>query len=111
MVFPGAAYTEKNCTYMNTEGRAQYARKVVIPPGVGKDDWAIIRGLSEELNCRLPYDNVDEVRMRLAELAPSMNRIDGLETIAFENLMSNYYANKATTLKPGILADSIDVRN
>ena len=70
MIFPGAAYTEKNCTYMNTEGRAQYARKVVIPPGVGKEERVIIRALSDKLNCSLPYDNVDEVRKRLEELAP-----------------------------------------
>jgi len=109
LIFPSAAYTEKNGTYVNTEGRAQYACKTIIPPGEGKPDWEILRALSEELGCTLPYDNLEEVRARIAELAPSIIRVDSLETIAFEDIITKYGAQKAQELKPGILADSIDV--
>jgi NADH dehydrogenase/NADH:ubiquinone oxidoreductase subunit G len=81
----------------------------VIPPGEGKADWEILRALSEELGCTLPYDNLEEVRARISELAPSIIRVDSLETIAFENTMAKYGAKKAQELRPGILADSIDV--
>jgi NADH dehydrogenase (ubiquinone) Fe-S protein 1 len=47
VILPGAAYTEKNATYVNTEGRAQEASFVVEPPGKSKEDWKIIRALSE----------------------------------------------------------------
>jgi len=47
VVFPGAAYTEKNVTYVNTEGRAQQTRAAITPPGFAREDWKIIRALSE----------------------------------------------------------------
>ena len=47
IVFPGAAYTEKDATYVNTEGRAQQTRLAVSPPGMAREDWKIIRALSE----------------------------------------------------------------
>ena len=47
VVLPGAAYTEKNATYVNTEGRAQQTRLAVTPPGMAREDWKIIRALSE----------------------------------------------------------------
>ena len=47
VVLPGAAYTEKNSTYVNTEGRAQQTRLAVTPPGQAREDWKIIRALSE----------------------------------------------------------------
>jgi NADH dehydrogenase (ubiquinone) Fe-S protein 1 len=47
VVFPGAAYTEKDATYVNTEGRAQQTRLAVSPPGMAREDWKIIRALSE----------------------------------------------------------------
>lgn len=47
VIFPGAAYTEKDATYVNTEGRAQQTRLAVTPPGMARQDWKIIRALSE----------------------------------------------------------------
>lgn len=47
IVLPGAAYTEKCGTYVNTEGRSQHTRVAVTPPGMARDDWKIIRAISE----------------------------------------------------------------
>jgi len=47
VVLPGAAYTEKNATYVNTEGRAQQTRAAITPPTMAREDWKIIRALSE----------------------------------------------------------------
>lgn len=53
VVLPGAAYTEKAATYVNTEGRAQQTRVAVTPPGMAREDWRIIRAISEVLQaCR-----------------------------------------------------------
>lgn len=49
VIFPGAAYTEKDATYVNTEGRAQYTKLAVSPPALAREDWKIIRALSEVL--------------------------------------------------------------
>ena len=49
VALPGAAYTEKSATFVNTEGRPQLARRGAFPPGEAREDWAIIRALSEAL--------------------------------------------------------------
>ncbi|MEO5373080.1 MAG: NADH-quinone oxidoreductase subunit NuoG [Alphaproteobacteria bacterium] len=68
VVLPGAAYTEKTATYVNTEGRAQSTRLAVFPPGEAREDWKIIRALSEALGKPLPYDSLTAVRERLAAI-------------------------------------------
>jgi len=62
IILPSAAYTEKSCTFVNMEGRVQLSRLVVMPPGMAKEDWQILRALSEECGQTLPYDNLEEVR-------------------------------------------------
>ena len=57
VILPGAAYTEKDGTYINFEGRVQLARRAAFPPGEAKEDWAILRALSEVLSVKLPYDS------------------------------------------------------
>ena len=76
VVLPGAAYTEKDGTYVNTEGRVQHGRRAIFPPGEARDDWTILRALSEVLGRKLPYDNLRAVRRRLAEVNPVFARVD-----------------------------------
>ena len=68
VIFPGAAYTEKNATYVNTEGRAQVARLAAYPPGEAREDWKIVRALSAVLGKPLPFDSLQQVRARMAEI-------------------------------------------
>lgn len=65
---------------MNIEGRTQLAKKVVLPPGLAKEQWEILRVLSEELGTVLSYDNTEELRYRLAELSPSVLKYDFIES-------------------------------
>jgi NADH-quinone oxidoreductase subunit G len=65
VILPGAAYTEKPGTYVNTEGRVQLGQRASYPPGDAREDWAILRALSERLEKPLPYDTIDQVRTRL----------------------------------------------
>jgi len=74
VVLPGAAYTEKDGTYVNTEGRPQRGRAAVPPPGQARDDWAVLRAVSEVVGAPLPYDTLDQVRARLADVAPHLAR-------------------------------------
>ncbi|KAK3814178.1 MAG: G subunit of NADH dehydrogenase [Benniella sp.] len=70
VILPGATYTEKSATYVNTEGRPQMTRAAVPPPGAAREDWKIIRALSEVAGATLPYDDVHQVRERLSDIAP-----------------------------------------
>ena len=105
VILPGAAYTEKDGTYANTEGRVQRARRATVPPGDAREDWTIIRALSEVLGKTLPYNNLGALRVRMAEIAPVLDRIDIVETAdwavfgsagpmgdaAFASPISNFY--------------------
>ena len=82
VILPGAAYTEKSGLYVNTEGRVQLAERVVFPKGEAKEDWAIIRALSERVGCKLPFDTLDQLRTKLMGDHPTFGRIDYLAPAA-----------------------------
>ncbi len=69
IVLPGAAYTEKNGTYVNTEGRVQLGERAIFPPGDAREDWTIIRALSEHLGAKLPFDSLEALRAALYKRA------------------------------------------
>ncbi len=76
VILPGAAYTEKNATYVNTEGRPQMARLAVQTPGDAREDWTIIRALSDTLGQTLPYDSLRQIRARMIEINGNFLNID-----------------------------------
>jgi NADH-quinone oxidoreductase subunit G len=76
IILPGAAYSEKNATWVNTEGRVQYGRRAVFPKGEAKEDWAIIRALSGELGRPLPYDDIGALRAKMIADHPSFGAVD-----------------------------------
>ncbi len=80
VILPGAAYTEKNGTYVNTEGRVQLGRLAVFPPGEAREDWTILRALSEQVGDALPYDNIGQLRQRLIDVNPVFAAIDQIDT-------------------------------
>ncbi|MCR5880492.1 NADH-quinone oxidoreductase subunit NuoG [Phenylobacterium sp. J367] len=79
VILPGAAYTEKNGIYVNTEGRVQLGARAVFPKGEAREDWAILRALSERMGRKLPYDSLDQLRARLFEDHPTFGRIDHVD--------------------------------
>jgi NADH-quinone oxidoreductase subunit G len=76
VILPGAAYTEQNGTYVNTEGRVQQARRATFPPGDAREDWAILRALSDVLGKRLPYDDLTALRTAMLMEAPHFAETD-----------------------------------
>ena len=76
VVLPGCAYTEKDATYVNTEGRVQLGRRAVFPPGEAREDWAIVRALSGALGRPLPFDSLHALRQRMRAAHPHLARID-----------------------------------
>ncbi|WP_428149640.1 NADH-quinone oxidoreductase subunit NuoG [Brevundimonas sp.] len=78
VILPGAAWTEKSGLYVNTEGRVQMGERAVFPKGEAKEDWAILRALSERVGQTLPYDTLDQLRTKLMSDHPTFGRIDYL---------------------------------
>jgi NADH-quinone oxidoreductase subunit G len=79
VILPGAAYTEKSGIYVNTEGRVQMANRASFPPGEAREDWAIIRALSDVIGKKLPYDSLAALRQALFKAAPHLMRVDRIE--------------------------------
>jgi NADH-quinone oxidoreductase subunit G len=78
VILPGAAYPEKSAIYVNTEGRVQQANRAAFPPGDAREDWAILRALSEALAVKLPYDSLAQLRQHLFQAHPHLGRIDAI---------------------------------
>jgi NADH-quinone oxidoreductase subunit G len=76
VILPGAAYTEKSGTYVNTEGRVQQTSRAGFAPGEAKEDWAILRALSDVLGKKLPFDSLAALRRALYGEYPHLSRID-----------------------------------
>ena len=107
VILPGAAYTEKNGTYVSTEGRVQRGQLAVYPPGEAREDWKILRAFSGWLVKPLPYDTIEALRARLETVNPVFARLDilprfgcsdaagpagaGLTGGAFRPAVANYY--------------------
>ena len=76
VILPGAAYPEKSAIYVNTEGRVQLANRAAFPPGDAREDWTILRALSDALGSRLPYDSLAALRQAMFAAHPHLMRID-----------------------------------
>jgi NADH-quinone oxidoreductase subunit G len=82
VVLPGASYAEKSGTFVNLEGRVQRGERAVFPPGDAREDWTILRALSEKLGVTLPFDTIDELRAAMALDTPALGQL-GLVTHAW----------------------------
>jgi NADH-quinone oxidoreductase subunit G len=79
VILPGAAYTEKQGLYVNTEGRVQMANRAAFPPGEAREDWAIIRALSDVFGKKLPFDSLGALRQAIFKAVPHLMRVDQIE--------------------------------
>ena len=83
VILPGAAYTEKEATYVNTEGRVQHGHLAVFPPGDAREDWTILRALSERLGRTLPFDTLGQLRRALVAARPVFGAVDRITPAAW----------------------------
>ncbi len=104
IILPGAAYTEENALFVNTEGRPQLAQRAGFAPGEAKENWAILRALSAELGATLPFDSMAQLRNQLFQAVPHLEMTDQVpendwQALAlkktgkagFRNAVSDYY--------------------
>ena len=78
IILPGAAYTEKSATYVNTEGRVQMTNRAAFPPGNAREDWSILRALSDLVGHKLPFDSLEQLRAVLYAAYPHFAEIDAI---------------------------------
>ena len=105
VILPGAAYTEKSATYVNTEGRAQIANRAGFAPGDAREDWAILRALSDALGKRLPFDSLGQLRSALHAAVPSaaaLDRVEPADPAVIEALASRGGATDRAAFVPAV---------
>ncbi len=78
VILPAATYTEKMGTYVNTEGRVQIGERAAFPPGEAREDWAVLRALSDVLGKRLPYDSLAQLRAAMIKAHPHLGHRDAI---------------------------------
>jgi NADH-quinone oxidoreductase subunit G len=123
VVLPGAAYPEKSAIYVNTEGRVQMAARASFPPGDAREDWAILRALSDVLKNRLPYDSLAALRQALFKAQPHMMRIGQItpadptslqklaghggaaDKAAFGSIIDDYYFTNPIARSSAVMAE------
>ncbi|MGE4480946.1 NADH-quinone oxidoreductase subunit NuoG [Acidocella sp.] len=126
VILPGAAYTEKDGTYVNTEGRVQQAYIAVKPPGDAREDWRILRAISAYLGHALPYDDLEQLRAhmkaRYPVFAEEFHRFAGTDTAApasygalsdtvFGALLANYYQTDVISRSSPTMAACVAAHN
>ena len=120
VILPGAAYTEKSGTWVNTEGRVQLGDRAAFPPGAAREDWAILRALSEAIGYKLPFDSLNALRVALYRAHPMFALIDaipesqaldlaGLSTAspgkaAFVNAIGDFYLTNPIARASAVMA-------
>jgi NADH-quinone oxidoreductase subunit G len=123
VILPGAAYTEKSGTWVNTEGRVQLGNRAAFPPGDAREDWAILRALSGVVDRKLPFDSLAQLRSALYAACPHMAQIDaikpaerrdferlaalggGLEGPAFRSPVRDFYLTNPIARASAVMAE------
>ena len=123
VILPGAAYTEKTGLTVNTEGRVQLINRAGFPPGDAREDWAILRALSDQLGQRLPYDSLAQLRATLFKAHPQLARLDAVapadasdlrrlaevagtpDHTAFHSPVEDYYATNPIARASAVMAE------
>jgi NADH dehydrogenase (ubiquinone) Fe-S protein 1 len=108
LIIPSSSYIEKQGSFVNMDGRVQQTRGAIASPGHARDDWMILRALSEEMGCPLPYDHMDELKSRIAELAPHLVKYDHVESSGFEGLALAQNQRSAGALNGTTFQDYVD---
>jgi NADH-quinone oxidoreductase subunit G len=123
VILPGSAYTEKSGIFVNTEGRAQMANRAGFPPGEAREDWAIVRALSDVLGKKLPYDSLAALRQAIFKAVPHLMRLDqiaagdaadlkklagssgNIEKVPFKAVVGDFYLTNPIARASAVMAE------
>ncbi|SDI13574.1 NADH-quinone oxidoreductase subunit NuoG [Lutimaribacter saemankumensis] len=118
VILPGAAYTEEQGLFVNTEGRPQLALRAGFAPGEAKENWAILRALSGEIGATQPWDSLAQLRQALVAAVPHLAQIDEvpendwqplpegkLGDAAFRNAIRDFYLTNPIARASALMAE------
>ncbi|WP_324763242.1 NADH-quinone oxidoreductase subunit NuoG [Sinorhizobium meliloti] len=105
VILPGATYTEKSGTWVNTEGRVQMGNRAAFAPGEAREDWAIIRALSDVLGRKLPFDSLGELRAKLYAAYPHFAAVDEIAARGSDEIAA--LAQKAGAMAKSVFASPV----
>ena len=118
VILPGAAYTEEAGLFVNTEGRPQLAMRAGFAPGEAKENWAVLRALSGEMDAPLAYDSLAQLRQSLIKDVPHLAQVDQvpendvavlptgkLGTGDFAPVVSDFYLTNPIARASTVMAD------
>uniref|UniRef100_A0A7N1A4H6 NADH dehydrogenase subunit 11 n=1 Tax=Kalanchoe fedtschenkoi TaxID=63787 RepID=A0A7N1A4H6_KALFE len=94
VILPASAFSEKEGTYENTEGCPQVTVPAVPTVGDARDDWKILRALSEVAGISLPYDSLEGIRSRIKTVAPNLLHVEEREPPAFSTISLRPQSNE-----------------
>jgi NADH-quinone oxidoreductase subunit G len=107
VILPGAAYTEKSATFVNTEGRPQMTARATFPPGEARDDWSIIAALAQQLGLALGWNTLEGLRAAMYAIAPQLAKLDYIHT-ADAAALSELSAGEGATSKDAFTSPVTD---
>ncbi|MCB5409832.1 NADH-quinone oxidoreductase subunit NuoG [Pseudogemmobacter faecipullorum] len=118
IILPGAAFTEENGLFVNTEGRPQLSFRAGFAPGEAKENWAILRALSAELGAKLPWDSLGGLRAALVAAHPHLAAIDEVAVndwqplelkapakASFRNVIRDFYLTNPIARASAVMAE------
>ncbi|MBB3993729.1 NADH-quinone oxidoreductase subunit G [Sulfitobacter undariae] len=118
IILPAAAYTEEGGLFVNTEGRPQLAQRAGFAPGQAKENWAILRALSAEMDATLPFDSLASLRQALVAAHPHLGKLDQVAenpwvavaagemgTGAFSNAIADFYLSNPIARASSLMAE------
>ncbi|QFT60274.1 NADH-quinone oxidoreductase chain 3 [Sulfitobacter sp. THAF37] len=118
IILPGAAYTEESGLFVNTEGRPQVAQRASFAPGQAKENWAILRALSAEMDATLPFDSLAALRRALVDAVPHLGDVDvvaendwqpleqgALDSAAFSAAIADFYLSNPIARASQLMAE------
>jgi NADH-quinone oxidoreductase subunit G len=106
-ILPGAAYTEKSATYVNTEGRPQMTARAAFPPGDAREDWAILRQLAEKAGATPDWKDLNGLRAAMYAIAPQLAQLDHIHT-ADADALSELAKGEGVALKGAFASPIVD---
>jgi len=85
IILPGAAYTEKNASFVNLEGKLQNAYKASYPPGEAREDWLIFKDLANMMKKPIGFNNSKTLRESIKKYIQSKDNSEtkNINTVEF----------------------------
>jgi len=91
VILPGAAYSEKDGSFANLEGRVQKSFKASYPPGLAKEDWSIFLEIAKKRNISIGYNSFEDLKKNMISEHNMLGRFDRIPEIDYSKVNLETY--------------------